>query len=55
MAVPPKAAKIIAEAVLKMFAGMSYPWVPPKTTNGNGINNGYQQKLSSSARTTTFL
>lgn len=35
MAVPPKAAKIIVEAVLKTFAGISYDWVYPKLTNGN--------------------
>lgn len=28
MAVPPKAAKVIFEAILKTFAGIEYPWVP---------------------------
>ncbi len=37
MAVPPKAAKIVIEAVLKTFAGISYNYIPPKLTNGNGI------------------
>jgi len=37
MAVPPKGAQIIAEAVLKTFAGISYNWISPKITNGNGI------------------
>ncbi len=36
MAVPPKGAQAIIEAVLKTFAGVPYDWVPPKTTNGNG-------------------
>ncbi|PIQ69680.1 MAG: DNA (cytosine-5-)-methyltransferase [Candidatus Tagabacteria bacterium CG_4_10_14_0_2_um_filter_40_13] len=36
MAVPPRGARIIAESVLKTFAGVSYEWVPPKITNGNG-------------------
>lgn len=43
MAVPPKGAQIIAEAVLKTFAGVSYDWIPPKLTNGNG--NGAQKAL----------
>lgn len=38
MAVPPKAAKIIVEAVLKTFAGIPYKWVPAKATNGNNFN-----------------
>lgn len=41
MAVPPKGAKVIAEAVLKTFAGVSYDWTFPKITNGNG--NGTDQ------------
>jgi len=41
MAVPPKAAQIIGEAVLKTFAGIPYNWIPPKITNGNG--NGITQ------------
>ena len=36
MAVPPKAAKIIVEAILKTFAGIPYKWVPAKVSNGNG-------------------
>ena len=39
MAVPPKGAQAIIEAVLKTFAGIPYDWVPPKTTNGNGNGN----------------
>lgn len=39
MAVPPKGAQIIAEAVLKTFAGIPYDWVEPKITNGNGNGN----------------
>lgn len=30
MAVPPKGAQIIIEAVLKTYAGINYPWVPAK-------------------------
>lgn len=40
MAVPPKGAQAIIEAVLKTFAGVPYDWVQPKTTNGNGNGNG---------------
>jgi len=36
MAVPPKGAQIIIEAVLKTFAGVYYDWVPEKISNGNG-------------------
>lgn len=36
MAVPPRGVRVIAEAVLKTFAGISYNWIPPKITNGNG-------------------
>ncbi len=36
MAVPPKGAQVIAEAVLKTFSGIPYDWIPPKITNGNG-------------------
>lgn len=43
MAVPVKGAKIIAEAVLKTFAGIPYDWVGCKLTNGNG--NGRAQKV----------
>ena len=39
MAVPPRAAQIITEAVLKTFAGIPYPWVPAKITNGAIIKN----------------
>lgn len=38
MAVPPKAAKIIVEAVFKTFAGVSYHWIQPKL-NKNKDNN----------------
>ena len=44
MAVPPKAAQVIIEAVLKTFAGIPYEWVPAKTTNGNG-NGNHQEPL----------
>jgi len=37
MAVPPKGAQIIIEAVLKTFTGMNYEWVPSKITNNNGV------------------
>lgn len=40
MAVPPQGVKIIAEAILKTFAGIPYDWVPAKLTNGEDINNG---------------
>ncbi|KKS96709.1 MAG: Cytosine-specific methyltransferase [Candidatus Giovannonibacteria bacterium GW2011_GWA1_43_15] len=43
MAVPVKGAKIIAEAVLKTFAGIPYEWIPSKITNGNG--NGITQQV----------
>jgi len=39
MAVPPKGAQVIIEAVLKTFAGIPYSWIPSKTTNNNGNNN----------------
>ena len=38
MAVPPRGAKIIIEAVSKTFAGVPYDWVPAKLSNGN---NGF--------------
>lgn len=44
MAVPPKGAQIIIEAVLKTFAGIPYDWVPAKTSNGNG-NGNHQEGL----------
>jgi len=44
MAVPPKGVKVIAEAVLKTFAGIPYDWIPPKITNGNG-NRASQRAL----------
>lgn len=34
MAVPPRGAKAIVEAVLKTFAGIPYKWVQPKINNG---------------------
>ncbi len=40
MAVPPRGAQAIVEAVLKTFADIPYDWIPPKTTNGNGNGNG---------------
>lgn len=43
MAVPPKAAKVIVEAVLKTFAGIPYDWIYPKLTNSNGNGNGNGQ------------
>ena len=42
MAVPPKGAQIIIEAILKTFAGLPYRSVPAKTTNNNG--NGIVQE-----------
>lgn len=39
MAVPPKGAQVIFEAVLKTFAGISYEWVPTKLSNNNGIKS----------------
>lgn len=44
MAVPPKGAQAIVEAILKTFAGISYKWIHPKITNNNGGNN-IQEKL----------
>lgn len=37
MAVPPKGAKAIVEAVLKTFAGVPYDWIAPKLTNGEAL------------------
>lgn len=37
MAVPPKGAHAIIEAVLKTFAGIKYEQVQSKTANGNGV------------------
>ena len=34
MAVPPRAAKIIIEAILKTFAGVPYKWAEPTINNG---------------------
>lgn len=36
MAVPPKAAQVIFEAILKTFAKIDYPSVAPKISNGKG-------------------
>lgn len=44
MAVPPRVAKTIVEAVLKTFARVPYKWIIPKTSNGNG-GNGRQKLL----------
>ena len=38
MAVPPRGAKIIVEAVLKTFAGVDYKSVPPKINNGSQLS-----------------
>jgi DNA (cytosine-5)-methyltransferase 1 len=43
MAVPPKAAKEIIEAVLKTFARVPYKWINPKIANGETADNN--QKL----------
>jgi len=40
MAVPPRGAQIIVEAVLKTFAGIPYEWTEPNLLNGNGSLNG---------------
>ena len=44
MAVPPKGAQIITEALLKTFAGVTYKWISPKTKNGDWNDVG-QVKL----------
>lgn len=44
MAVPPRVAKTIVEAVLKTFARIPYKWINPKISNGNG-GNGRQKLL----------
>lgn len=44
MAVPPKAARVIFEALLKTYAGLDYKWVPAKTTNGTVFDNRVKQK-----------
>jgi len=36
MAVPPKGARVVVEAILKTFAGIPYKWIEPKISNGNG-------------------
>ena len=36
MAVPPRGAQAVVEAVLKTFAGISYDSIPAKASNGNG-------------------
>lgn len=36
MAVPPKGAKVVAEAILKTFAGIPYKAIQPSLSNGNG-------------------
>jgi DNA (cytosine-5)-methyltransferase 1 len=38
MAVPPKAARIIVEAVLKTFAGIAYDWILPRINNGSQLS-----------------
>jgi len=43
MAVPPKAAQIIIEAILKTFAGILYPSIEPKLSNGNPNGNGVKK------------
>ncbi|MDA2935923.1 DNA cytosine methyltransferase [Patescibacteria group bacterium AH-259-L05] len=47
MAVPPKGAKIIVEAVLKIFAGVPYKSIPPKISNGK--NNKKMDRKSAHA------
>lgn len=44
MAVPPKGAHAIVEAVLKTFAGVPYEWIAPTITNGN-VNGSDQPAL----------
>lgn len=43
MAVPPKGAHVIIEAVLKTFAGVNYQWIPAKLTNGNMLRHKTKQ------------
>lgn len=43
MAVPPRAAQVIIEAVLKTFAGIPYPSIGPKLSNGNPNGNGIKE------------
>ncbi len=54
MAVPPKVAQIIIEAVLKTFAGVQYPGIKPKLSNdsinGNGPKEPDQLELLFGAR-----
>jgi len=40
MAVPPKGAQIIIEAVLKTFAGIQYDWILPNLINSDGAEIG---------------
>ncbi len=44
MAVPPKGAQVIIEAVLKTIAGISYPWVPAKLTNRKEVRDSSQDR-----------
>jgi DNA (cytosine-5)-methyltransferase 1 len=46
MAVPPRGAHAITEAVLKTFAGIPYPWVPARVTNGVVANKAKARVLS---------
>lgn len=43
MAVPPKAARAIAEALLKTFAEIKYDWVTAKVANGVVVNSHVKQ------------
>jgi len=45
MAVPPKGAKVIFEAVLKTFAGISHESMQPNISNGNEINQQASLKV----------
>lgn len=48
MAVPPKAARAIIEAVFNTFAGIKYSWIPAKVSNGNYVNRFAQTDLFNS-------
>ena len=54
MAVPPLAAKVIFEAILKTYAGQSYPWVHP-TTSGSAQRRRNEAPGRSAARPQTEL
>lgn len=54
MAVPPRAAKIIIEAILKTFAGVEYAYTEPKLSNGTTRFGYTNHKRFTSSRQCSF-